>query len=219
MSDPYLSRIPAIKNEGWRIGHHARKIPAEFGLYRIGKIDQIPDKSLQRLFDDVSLVVKGELFTSQRFKAIWNLLTDNYSEIDIQKYSDPTIWIPLTNQIERIEVANFDGIFEKHNFNGRLEYVSMIPKEVSTIWINLDWAYTYELFVNNQKIHILPKNRHCSSGIKIYFSEKNLIKRVRIDAVDVTHLPYHSHNALGLLKFLETAEDDTQLELECQVKL
>ena len=94
LSDPYLSRIPAIKNEGWRIGHHARKIPAEFGLYRIGTIDQIPDKSLQRLFNDVSLIVKGEIFTSQRFIAIWNLLTDNYSEIDVQKYSVPTIWIP-----------------------------------------------------------------------------------------------------------------------------
>ena len=219
LSDPYLSRIPAIKNEGWRIGHHARKIPAEFGLYRIGKIDQIPDKSLQRLFNDVSLIVKGEIFTSLRFKAIWNLLTDNYSEIDAKKYSDPTIWIPLTNQIERIEVTNFDGIFEKHNFNGRLEYESMIPKKIYTIWLFLDWAYTYEIFVNDQKVHTLPKHRHCPNGNKIFFTSEQLVRKIRIDATDVTHLPYHSHNDLDSLRLMETIVDDMQLETGCHVKL
>ena len=95
MADPYLSRLPAISNEGWRISHNARKIPTEFGLYRLGKIDQIPDQSLQRLFSDISLVVKGNLFTVKRFKAIWDLLFGVYPEIDEQKYSDPNLWIPL----------------------------------------------------------------------------------------------------------------------------
>ena len=219
LTDPYLSRIPAIRNDGWRIAHHARKIPTEYGLYKIGKIDQIPDKSLRRLFNDVSLVVKGELFTSQRFKAIWNLMTDSYIEIDEQKYSDPEVWVPLTNQIERVEITNFEDRIRNHNFNGRLEYVSMIPKEVSTIWLNLDWAYSYEIFINDRKIHTLLKHRHCPNGNKIFFAKENLVRKIRIDATDVTHLAYHGYNDLISLRFLETVEDDTQIESGCQVKL
>ena len=124
----------------------------------------------------------------------------------------------LTNQIERIEVTNFDGIFEKHNFNGRLEYESMIPKKVSTIWLFLDWVYTYEIFVNDQKVHTLPKHRHCSNGNKIFFAREELVRKIRIDATDVTHLPYHRHYDLDSLRLMETIEDDMQLETGCYVK-
>ena len=33
LADPFLSRIPAIQYENWRIGHHIRKVP-----YRIWKL-------------------------------------------------------------------------------------------------------------------------------------------------------------------------------------
>ena len=219
LADPYLSRLPAIQNEGWRISHNARKIPTEFGLYKLGKIDKIPDEGLQRMFNDISLVVKGDLFTKQRFKAIWNLFQGTYPEVDANKYADPNVWIPLTEKIERIEVANFDGKIENHNFNGRLEYVSRISKKVSTIWLNLDWAYTYEIFVNDQKILTLFKNRHCPNGNIINFATEELIEQIRIDAIDVTHLPYHSHNALGFLRFLENSVESVILEADCEVYL
>ena len=37
LTDPFLSRLPAIRYPDWRIGHHFRKVPLEFGLHKIGK--------------------------------------------------------------------------------------------------------------------------------------------------------------------------------------
>ena len=146
-------------------------------------------------------------------------MTDNYSEIEVQKYSDLAIWIPLTNQIERIEVANFDGIIEIQNFNGRLEYESMISKNALIFWLFLDWAYTYEIIVNDQNVHTLPKQRHCPNGDQIFFAREQLVRNIRIDVTDVTYLPCHSRNDLNSLRLMKTREDDLKLESGCHVKL
>ena len=41
LSDPFLSKIPAIHAENWRIGHHIRKMPRDYGEYVLGEYFRI----------------------------------------------------------------------------------------------------------------------------------------------------------------------------------
>ena len=67
LSEPFLSRIPAVRLDNWKIGHHYRKIPTGYGEFLVGKIDELPDLSLNPFVNDISLLTSGSLVSMQRF--------------------------------------------------------------------------------------------------------------------------------------------------------
>jgi arabinofuranosyltransferase len=70
LGDPLLARLPTERP--WRIGHFYRKIPAGYEASVTGA-NQIEDASIARYYDDVALVVRGPLFSWERWKAIARL--------------------------------------------------------------------------------------------------------------------------------------------------
>ena len=82
LSDPFLSRIPAIQIENWRIGHHVRKIPQDYGEFLLGNVTEIPDKNLHGLLNDVKLLAWSDLFSMDRMKAIFRVHSNYYSNLD-----------------------------------------------------------------------------------------------------------------------------------------
>ena len=199
------------------IGHHHRKVPFEFGSYRVGKIDNVPDVNLQNIFSDISVITKGDIFTLQRLKAIWRIHSNHYSDIDFSKYTDPNIFIPFTNSVEQIKIPNWEKSITYKKFNTNLEYESKIPMNTSVIWIDLDWAYTYDFFVNDHKIHSFRMRRHCPNGSKIYFSEEQLIKKISLKATNVTNLANHGFNLLEFLRLHENTNKELEFGQECVV--
>lgn len=63
----------------WRIGHLYKIIPDGYreSLQRDDNLIRNPD--IHKLYDKILLVVRGELFSRERFKAIWELNTRNMS--------------------------------------------------------------------------------------------------------------------------------------------
>ena len=132
LSDPFLSRIPAIQIENWRIGHHIRKLPQEYGEFLLGNISDIPDRNLQELLDDVKLLVWSDLISIERMRAIVRVHSNYYSNLDFSEYTDPNRWIPPTSMKEELFFENWDQELDTEpwpyinqwhtmNFNNSLE--------------------------------------------------------------------------------------------------
>ena len=231
LTDPFLSRIPANRHSNWRIGHHLRKIPTEYGLYKIGRISNIPDTELGKLLDDVSNVTQGELFSLDRFVAIWRLFFNSYQYLDYTKYTDPSIWVPVTNSIEVLEIDNWNEeiphvnrpyyvkYFKQYIFNNNLKVESTTPMNSSIIWTKLNLNYTYDVFVNNIMIYTFDKNReYCANGVKIYLENEKSIKSITIKASDEINT---RHQAFNYLEFLRLRESSPGLNFvpHCIVRL
>jgi arabinofuranosyltransferase len=89
LSDPLLARLPAIRNK-WRIGHLARRVPDGYvATLETGK-NQLADKGLAQIWDRLSLVVTGPLWSWSRFQAIAWLNSGRYRPlIDVERYAKP----------------------------------------------------------------------------------------------------------------------------------
>jgi arabinofuranosyltransferase len=86
LSDPLLARLPAKR--GWRIGHFVRAIPQGYVRELRGRPPGLADPDLAAYVARLLLVTRGELFTVQRWKAIYDLnlgdarhLLDHYAQI------------------------------------------------------------------------------------------------------------------------------------------
>ena len=86
LSDPLLSRLPAIAHPKWRIGHQVRKIPIGYDKAVIDSNSSLLDKQVDLLYKDVHQITASKtLFTTERLKAIYRLNFKNY-KIDKQKF-------------------------------------------------------------------------------------------------------------------------------------
>lgn len=85
LGDPFLSKLPAIKDENWRVGHMKRALPEGYReTIQFGE-NIIENKDLAEYYDVIHLITRGSLFDKERIQAIidWNLgkydyLIDNY---------------------------------------------------------------------------------------------------------------------------------------------
>jgi arabinofuranosyltransferase len=72
LADPLLARIP-FSGDTWRIGHLLRKVPRGYEqTLRTGE-NRIQDPALAEYYSALSLIVRGELFTRERWLAIWQI--------------------------------------------------------------------------------------------------------------------------------------------------
>ncbi len=87
--DPLLSQQPAIQRN-WRIGHQVRKIPTNYIYAVVNDNIHLSDRNLDKLYQDIKKVSRGELFDIERLKAIYRINFHNYN-INKTLYKDPKI--------------------------------------------------------------------------------------------------------------------------------
>jgi arabinofuranosyltransferase len=68
IADAFTARLPAAKR--WRIGHFAREWPEGYEETLRQGTNLIKDSDLSMLYDKISLITKGRIFSRERFKAI-----------------------------------------------------------------------------------------------------------------------------------------------------
>ena len=81
LADAFLARLPAVYDEHWRIGHMQRKIPAGYEETVITGENCIEDENLHQFYDALSIVIKGDLWSWERFKMIWRMNTGYYNDL------------------------------------------------------------------------------------------------------------------------------------------
>ena len=85
LGDPFLSKLPAIKQDTWRVGHLKRAVPEGYYESVMDGDNSIEDEDLSEYYDVIDEITRGELFDPDRIALIidWNLgkydyLIDNY---------------------------------------------------------------------------------------------------------------------------------------------
>jgi arabinofuranosyltransferase len=70
LSDAFLARMPREKGRDWRIGHYGRDIPSGYlPTLKTGTM-QLKEPRHRELFERLTLITRGPIFSWERFKAI-----------------------------------------------------------------------------------------------------------------------------------------------------
>jgi arabinofuranosyltransferase len=77
LADPLLARLP-LSTERWRIGHFVRNAPRGYLETLASGRNEIQDPDLARFYDRLSLVVRGRIFSRERFRAILDFQLGRY---------------------------------------------------------------------------------------------------------------------------------------------
>ncbi len=87
LGDPFLSKLPAKYNPNWRVGHIRREVPDGYRESIWSDKNKIKDVDLHEYYDKIRLITRGNLFNSERIKAIidinlgkYQYLIDNYEK-------------------------------------------------------------------------------------------------------------------------------------------
>jgi arabinofuranosyltransferase len=75
LSEPLLARMPAQWRPDWMTGHFVRTIPRGYVQTLETGENVIADPQVHELYDRISLVTRGDLWSMERFRAIWWLNT------------------------------------------------------------------------------------------------------------------------------------------------
>ena len=230
LSDPFLSRISPINRKNSIPGHYYRKIPTNYGEYLIGNIDELPDRKLNGLLDDVSIVTKGKLYSVNRLSAILRLNTGFHNQIDFSEYKSEHHWIPLTTNVDKITLANWSQEFEYdqltprfHNrikkFNGNLLVESNTAQLASGIWLYLDFSYTYDVYINNVLTfkNVSQHPLDCK-GITRRFPHETLVKSVKLVATENIHIDFSGSNRIRELDLLNDTQIKRYENKECKLE-
>jgi arabinofuranosyltransferase len=71
--DPLLAHLPPEPNPAWRPGHLKRNLPNGYLETRQSGINQIKDPDMAHYYDNLHLIVSGDLFNPRRLEAIVRL--------------------------------------------------------------------------------------------------------------------------------------------------
>lgn len=74
LSDAFLAQHPMV-DAHWRIGHFIRAVPSDYIQSVVQNRNLMTDAHDRAVLDDVWLASRGELWTAQRWAAIWRLNT------------------------------------------------------------------------------------------------------------------------------------------------
>lgn len=87
LSDALLARLPAVYDPEWHIGHIVRYIPEGYLETIKSGTNQIQDPGIAEYYDRLSVVIKGPLWTKDRWNAIYELNTGKLDHlIDREHY-------------------------------------------------------------------------------------------------------------------------------------
>ncbi len=78
LGDPFLSKLPAVWTEGWRIGHLYRDVPAGYCETVYYDQNMIQNESLSEYYEIIKLITRGPLFSQDRIIAIFDVNTGKY---------------------------------------------------------------------------------------------------------------------------------------------
>ena len=87
LGDPFLSKLPAVRENDWRIGHMWREAPVGYIESVLYGDNQIKDESLKEYYEIIKLITRGPLWDKERIKAVidinlgkYDYLIDNYKK-------------------------------------------------------------------------------------------------------------------------------------------
>jgi len=85
LGDPYLSKLPAVIEPGWRIGHMYREAPEGYYETVMYGENVIKNEAAAQYYEVIKLITRGDLFDGDRIKAIIDINLGKYDYL-IEEY-------------------------------------------------------------------------------------------------------------------------------------
>lgn len=108
LGDALLARLPAERDDQWRIGHFQRTMPDGYvETLRSGQ-NQLKDDNLAKFYDQLILITQGELLAPGRVATIWKMNTGQYNSlIDFDTYRFPKL---VHNDLNHVSQTRPTGV-------------------------------------------------------------------------------------------------------------
>ncbi|HJL19128.1 MAG TPA: hypothetical protein RMH99_25920 [Sandaracinaceae bacterium LLY-WYZ-13_1] len=92
LTDPLLSRVPAMRNQAWRPGHPRRAVPRGYVETLRDGVCRIPDEDVCAHWAALDRITRGPLWSRARLEAIWELNTGQLDALlDAEAFRRPTL--------------------------------------------------------------------------------------------------------------------------------
>ncbi|MCR4807918.1 MAG: hypothetical protein K5857_09640 [Lachnospiraceae bacterium] len=78
LGDPFLSKLPAVREDNWRIGHMWREAPVGYDETVISRQNHIENESLRQYYDVIRLITRGPIWDKERLKAVVDINLGRY---------------------------------------------------------------------------------------------------------------------------------------------
>lgn len=79
LADPFLTKLPAVMDDNWRIGHMYRDIPAGYlETIFVSDTSYMEDEDLGKYLDVIRLITRGNLWDKERIKAVIDINLGKY---------------------------------------------------------------------------------------------------------------------------------------------
>jgi len=92
LSDPLLARLPMIYAPKWRTGHFRRHVPDGYKETLASGENRLEDPNLAAYYDQLALVTRGPLFSTERFMTVLRFQWGAYDPlIDKERYRFPNL--------------------------------------------------------------------------------------------------------------------------------
>jgi len=79
LGNALLARLPMKPQEDWRIGHFRRPLADGYYETLLSGRNQIKDRDLSLYYDKLSIIIRGRIWSWERFKTIWEMNTGQYN--------------------------------------------------------------------------------------------------------------------------------------------
>ena len=81
LGDAFLSKLPAIYDPNWRVGHLRRAVPEGYRESVWNNDNEIEDPDLHEYYEVIRLITRGRIFDPERIKAIIDINTGKYDHL------------------------------------------------------------------------------------------------------------------------------------------
>lgn len=200
LADPLLSHINIIEKRGlnktiygWRIGHFYRPLPFGYVETLKGGVNVIQSEKIAKLYDVVTIITRGNIFSVERLKAILNMNLGRYDE-----YSDFSGDVAFTDIDEIGARSAFDSPFSSREdrwYYAETVIVDLHGKQfVKSMDVSLNSSDNYEItYMNGDEdlasmvVKDLP-NPHNTDGLTPYtFDVPEQILSTGFDKLRIAH--------------------------------
>ena len=87
LGDPFLSKLPAVREENWRIGHMWREAPVGYDeVVQTGE-NVIENDGAREYYEIIRLITRGDLWDRDRIRAVIDINTGKYDHL-IEEYKN-----------------------------------------------------------------------------------------------------------------------------------
>ena len=86
LGDPLMARLKPADPKNWHIAHVERNVPDGYGESIENNENRIKDPALAEYYDKLLLITRGDIWSVERWKAIWKMNTGQYDYL-LESYS------------------------------------------------------------------------------------------------------------------------------------